>query len=118
MIPLTNNIYYLDKDLFDKIQNDFVLIDEKDWYQLYQNKSDNFFWRLDQHDKLQEQLFVRLINIDNWESFDDKSLRIDLLAKTRGFSHKNCIWKNCNNKRLIGLVHCAIHSYEEMGMRK
>jgi hypothetical protein len=118
MTKLTENIYYVDDKLFDKIQNEFVLIEEKDWYELYQNKADNSFWRLDKFDRLQQKCFVKLYSIDNWENFNDKDFRIELLAKSRGLSDKNCIWKNCNNQSLNGLVYCCKHAYEEMGIRK
>ena len=118
MTPLSENIYYLDNKLIDKIQNEFILIAEKGWYELHQNKNDKSFWRLDKFDKLQQQCFVKLSSNDNWENFNDKDFRIELLAKSRGLSDKNCIWKNCNDQSLNELVFCSRHAYEEMGIRK
>jgi hypothetical protein len=58
------------------------MVDDKDWYQLYQHKTNKTYWRLDKWDKYQEQFFVRLDKTDNWIDFDDKELRIELLLLT------------------------------------
>jgi len=73
---VTERIYYADKEILNTIKTDFDLIDDKGWYQLYQNKTDKTFWRLDKWDKHQEQFFVRLDNSENWIEFNDKEFRI------------------------------------------
>ena len=115
---LPNNIYYAQEEILDKIKADFNLIDDKDWHQLYQHKTDNTFWRLDKWDKYQTQFFVRIETLSNWVSFDDKELRIVLLLNTRGTSNEKCSWGNCNKSSLHGLAYCERHAYEEMGIRK
>jgi len=115
---MTERIYYADKEIINTIKTDFDLIDDKNWYQLYQNKIDKTFWRLEKWDKNQEQIFVRLDTSDNWIEFDDKEFRIILLLKSRGISDKKCIWKDCNKSSIQGLVYCERHAYEEMGIRK
>jgi hypothetical protein len=115
---VTERIYYADKEILNTIKTDFDLIDDKGWYQLYQNKTDKTFWRLDKWDKFQEQFFVRLDTSDNWIEFDSKEFCIDLLRKSRGISDKKCIWKDCTNFSLQGIVFCERHAYEEMGLRK
>jgi hypothetical protein len=115
---MIEKIYYADKELLDTIKTDFELIDDKGWYQLYQHKIDKTFWRLDKWDKYQEQFFIHLDSYDNWIDFDAKELQIELLLKTRGLTNKKCIWKDCDRLSLQGLVYCARHAYEEMGIRK
>lgn len=115
---MIDRIYYVNDEILSTIKTDFDLIDDKNWYQLYQHKIDKAFWRLDKWDKYQEQIFVRLDTSDDWIDFDDKELRIKLLLKTRGVSDKKCIWKDCNKSALQGLVYCERHAYEEMGIRK
>jgi hypothetical protein len=116
---LTDEIYYADPDVLDLIKNDFDLIDDKGWYQLYQDKEAKTFWRLDKWDKYQEQVFVKLTSIENWTDFDDSELRITLLQNTKGIDLSGkCIWNNCGNPTLKGLVFCGFHAYKEMGIRK
>lgn len=114
---MTDRIYYADKELINRIRTEFELVEEKGWYELYKNLSDKTFWRLDKWDKYQEQFFVRVDNVENWEEFDDKELRVQLLLKTRGTTDSKCIWNGCNNKTLIGLVYCERHAYE-FGIRR
>ena len=115
---LTKKIYYADKEILDLIQVGFDLIEKKTWYQLYQNKSDRSYWRLNEWDKYQEQFFVRLTTTENWQEFDDKELRIELLMETRGISDKICTWNNCSRLALQGMAYCERHAYEEMGIRR
>ena len=115
---MTERIYYADNALLDTIKTEFDLIDDKNWYQLYQNKTDKSFWRLDKWDKYQERFFVRLDTSDNWTGFDDKEFRILLLCKTRGTAGIKCIWKDCERFALKELAYCERHAYEEMGIRK
>lgn len=115
---LTEKIYYVNDDILFIIKTDFELITEKDFYQLYQYKVNRTFWRLDQWDKYQMQVFVQLDTIDDWVNYNDEELRISLLLKTRGIASEKCIWQHCNNRVLNGLAYCEKHAYREMGIRK
>ncbi|TXD75222.1 hypothetical protein [Algoriphagus ratkowskyi] len=118
MTELSEKIYYADQNILNRIESDFELIDRKDWYRLYRNKKDNSFWRLDEWDKYQEQLFVRLESTENWTAYDDKKLRMELLKHNRGTSDKKCIWKDCDRNALTEMAFCEFHAYTEMGLRK
>lgn len=118
MTDLPKKIYYVDRTILDLIQNGFMLVDKKDWYELYVNKSDNSFWRLDAWDKYQEQFFLKLESKENWTEFDGKELMMDLLLETRGTSDEVCVWKDCKKSALNGLAYCVRHAYEEVGIRK
>ena len=118
MTELKDKIYYTDKNILKIIESEFELIDQKNWYRLYQNKKDNSYWRLDEWDKYQEQFFVKLESIEKWSEFNDKTLRIELLKKSRGLSKDKCIWKDCEKKALNKIVYCENHAYNEMGIRK
>lgn len=115
---MTEKVYYVDENILGIIKLDFDLVDEEQWYQLYRHKIDKSFWRLDKWDKYQEQFFVNLETPDNWRTFDAKDLQIELLGKTRGTTDNTCIWKDCTNPAMQGLVFCERHAYEEMGIRK
>ncbi|MGQ7947149.1 hypothetical protein [Flavobacterium sp. WC2509] len=115
---LKENIYYVDDTILKRIDSDFELIEKKDWYRLYQNKTDKSFWRLDEWDKYQVQTFVKLKSVENWTEFNDEDLKIELLKKSRGLSIEKCNWKDCSKKALNNLVFCELHAYTEMGIRK
>ena len=114
----TKNIFYIDEEILKIIESEFDLIEKKSWYRLYQNKEDKSFWRLDEWDKYQVQLFVKLESIENWSEYNDQDLRINLLKENRGLSQEKCKWKDCNKKALNNLVFCELHAYTEMGIRK
>ena len=118
MTSFTEDIYYADNVLLERIKDEFHLIEAESWHELYQHKTDSSFWRLDVWDKYQQQFFVRLITTDNWTGYDDKELRIGLLLKTRNTTDEQCAWKDCNRPALKGLAICERHAYEEMGIRK
>lgn len=118
MTDLSEKTYYADQNILNRIESDFELIDRKDWYRLYRNKKDNSYWRLDEWDKYQEQFFVRLESTENWTSYDDKELRMELLKQHRGTTDKKCTWKDCDRKALTDMAICEYHAYTEMGLRK
>ncbi len=57
MTELTDKIYYAVQNILKRIESEFELIERKDWYRLYRNKTDNSIWRLDEWDKYQKQFF-------------------------------------------------------------
>ena len=118
MTELSENIYYVDQNILNRIELDFELIDRKDWYKLCLSKNDNSYWRLDEWDKYQEQLLVRLPSPDNWTTYDDRELRIDLLKRHHGTTDNKCIWKDCDRKALKDMAICEFHAYKEMGLRR
>lgn len=118
MTTLIDKIYYADQEILELIASDFDLLERKNWYELYQNKEDESYWRLDTWDKYQQRMFVRLESKDNWTDLDDKELRIELLLKTRGVSDHICIWNSCHRSALLDLAYCERHAYEESGIRR
>lgn len=118
MFTLNDKIYLVNEVLLKFIEANFVLIDQKDWYKLYKNLSDNSFWRLDVWDKYQEQFFIRLETSLNWFEFNDHELKIKWLKNSRGITNKTCIWKDCNKYSLKGILNCEFHAYTKMGIRK
>ena len=118
MTKLSDKIYYADQKILKRIELEFELIDRKNWYILYRNKTDNSYWRLDEWDKYQEQFFVRLESTENWTEYDDQKLRMKLLKKHRGTTDQICSWKDCDNNALTEMAICEFHAYTEMGLRK
>lgn len=118
MTELSEKIYYADQHILKRLESEFELIDRKDWYRLYRNKTDSSYWRLDEWDKYQQQFLVRLESTENWTEYDDQKLRIGLLKKYRGTTDQKCSWKGCENNALNEMAICEFHAYTEMGLRK
>ena len=118
MTELTDKIYYVDKNILKIIESEFELVDQKNWYRLYRNITDNSFWRLDEWGKYQEQFFVRLESTKNWTEYDGQKLRMELLKAYRGTTDQKCAWKDCDKNALIEMAICEFHAYTEMGIRK
>jgi hypothetical protein len=115
---LTESIYYAETSVLATINADFTFIEGAPWYELYQYKYDQSFWRLDRFDKLQEQFFLKLPTRDDWTNYNSQDLQIELLVKTRGLTTIPCIWEGCAKPTLQGLAFCERHAYVEMGIRK
>ena len=115
---LNENIYYVDVEILKRIESDFDLIEKKGWFRLYQNKEDKSYWKLDEADRLQIQIFVKLESTENWAEYNDQDLRINLLKENRGLANEKCKWKDCSKKALNNLMFCELHAYNEMGIRK
>ena len=118
MLKLSDRIYYVDDKILEIIQNDFIRVDKQGWYELFVNKSDGLFWRLDPYDKYQERFFIKLESKDHWTEYDEKDLVMDLILRKRGISNEECVWKDCEESALNGLAYCVRHAYEEVGVRK
>ena len=115
---IKENIFHVDEVIMKRIKSDFELIEKKNWYILYQNKADKSYWRLDEWDKYQIQVFVKLKSVKNWAEYNDEHLRINLLREQRGLSSEKCKWKDCSKKALNNLAFCEVHAYAEMGIRR
>ncbi len=115
---LKEKILYVDEIVLKRIESNFELIEKSGWYKLYQNKVDKSFWRLDEPEKYDLQMFVKLESVENWTDYNDQDLRIELLKEHRGLSSEKCKWKDCSKKALNNLVFCEFHAYKEMGIRR
>jgi hypothetical protein len=118
MPELNEPINYVNDEILSSIESDFDLIEQRNWYKLYQHKINKSFWRLDEWDKYQDQFFVRLESLENWFEQDDRELRMEWLKKFRGTTKSKCIWKGCDNLALKELTMCEYHAYLEMGIRR
>lgn len=115
---MTEKIFYADREIQEWLKTDFELIESKGWYLLYRNTADRSYWRMDQYDRLQHQVLVKLDTIESWDEFDDTELRIQLLRDTRGQGKEKCMWMQCERMRLQGLAYCERHAYKEGGIRR
>ncbi|MDQ6786373.1 MAG: hypothetical protein M3033_06085 [Acidobacteriota bacterium] len=73
---------------------------------------------MDKWDKLQTICAIKINFPKDWQNYDDKPDRVELLMNSRGgLSEAECIKANCQNKALKSLAYCLKHSYE-IGLRE
>lgn len=95
-----------------------TLIDNGTWIKLYSCQSCNQFWKVDNHDKYQTNLAIKLDNAQNWEDFDDFEIRKEFLCRSRdGYSSEGCRKLGCNKIALKSLAFCLDHAWE-IGLRE
>ena len=98
-----------------------TLVDEKDggWRNLYSCSDCGRYWQVDLIDKYQVNCAIRIDDPNNWQTFDDKPLRMQYVFDTRGgLSDEGCIVARCPNKALKSLAYCLEHAYDHASVRE
>jgi hypothetical protein len=82
------------------------------WVKLCRCSNCGQLWRIDEWDKYQVQVAIKVSEIDGWDSFDFKPLQLELLVNARGgLSKEPCAWANCSHTAVNGVAYCAEHLY-------
>ena len=103
------------------LMNHIELVDRKDggWLKLYECSICGRYWQVDVIDRLQTNCAIRIDDRADWQSFDDKPMRVQYLINSRGgLSDEECIMAGCKNKALTSLSYCPKHAYEDVGLRE
>jgi hypothetical protein len=75
-------------------------------------------WQIDEYDKYQAGLAIKVAEPGAWLTFDDRPVRKEYLIQRRGgLGTERCIWAGCSNTVLKDSAHCPDHAYEIMGAR-
>ena len=70
-------------------------------------------WAVDEWEKYQRQLAVKIPQREGWGSFDTMPLRREFLVQSRGgLTDEPCIWAGCGQPRVRGVVYCADHLWK------
>jgi hypothetical protein len=112
---------YFKADTSDRYFKKFQNIDWKDdaWVTLKQCPSCGQHWQLDEWDKYQTGLAIKIETPENWKTYDDTNVRVDFLIQNRGgFSDELCMWQGCSNKALKGLAYCPMCAFKKSGIRE
>ncbi len=89
------------------------------WIKLCKCSSCSQYWQVDEYDKLQTCLVIKIDNASVWNDFDDKEKRISFLIQSRGgFSGEKCNYAGCNGQSLKGLAFCPRCAFEKSSLRK
>ena len=88
------------------------LIEPGNWVRLCECPVCLQLWCVDEWDKLQVQLAIKLSDRDGWQGFDPTPLRKRFLLQARGGTvDEKCIWSGCDGRRVRGVVYCLDHLY-------
>jgi len=112
---------YFKADTSDLYFKNFQQIDWKHdaWVNLIKCPNCEQHWQIDEWDKYQTGLAIKIENPDCWKTYNDKKVRINFLIQNRGGpSDELCRWQACNNKALKGLAYCPMCAYDEIGIRE
>lgn len=83
------------------------------WVKLCRCESCGQLWRVDEWDKYQTQMAIKIPELAGWETYDAKPLELALLIESRGgLSEKQCLWAGCARLAVKGVVYCPEHLYE------
>ena len=94
------------------------LIDQTVWLTLQQCLNCKQLWQLDNIDRLQVNLAIKLNSDVNWRDFDDRPERLGHLISSRGgVSKEHCVMEGCNQHALKSLAHCPKHAFDHLGLR-
>ena len=89
------------------------------WVNLLRCSNCGQHWQVDEWDKYQIGISIKVNDPDKWEIFEDLSYRKDHLLRGRGgTTDEICVWQDCEEKQLIGSAYCPEHSFEIGGMRE
>lgn len=112
---------FIKADTSDSYFMQFNQIDWKDdaWVHLVKCSDCSQHWQIDEWDKYQTGLAIKIEKPERWKTYNDKKVRIEFLVQNRGgLSDELCAWQRCNNKSLKGLVYCPTCAYEKIGIRE
>ncbi len=98
----------------------FPLVDSKlqEWMTLVRCPDCGQHWQLDEWDKLQVILAIKVASPDEWLHWDDKECRVEYLVQSRGgLGDQACGWQGCTNEALKDMAFCPRCAYEKLGLR-
>jgi hypothetical protein len=112
---------FIKADTSDSYFKQFNQIDWKDdsWVKLVQYPDCSQHWQIDEWDKFQTGLAIKVKDPESWKAFDDRAIRVEFLIHNRGgLSETRCAWQGCGNKAIIGLAYCPLCAYEKAKIRE
>ena len=105
------DVFYLD-DGPKGFQKGLKEIDAKNWMRLFECPKCKALWVIDEWEKYSWQVASRIESRNDWSTTVPEEKRKNLLLKSRGgTTDEECIWKDCNKKRVKGVVYCIDHLY-------
>jgi hypothetical protein len=89
----------------------FRQADVAHWRALLQCPTCGQLWAVDEWDKYQIQLAVKIADAEDWAA-SDEALRKEYLARSRGENTAaHCMWSGCKKNQLNDSSYCVDHLY-------
>lgn len=101
------------------LDNNLTPIDRTAWLTLQKCENCDQLWQLDNIDRLQTNLAIKLDTNVEWRDFDDRPYRYQYLIDSRGgLSEEICIMEGCQQKSLKSLAHCPFQAFDYLGLKE
>jgi len=100
------------KQLYPK----FETIESADWCSLLRCPDCGQLWAVDEWDKYQVQLAIKLLGVIEWQQDNISRRKAFLLRSRGGYESGKCFWMSCAGRQIKGSAYCLDHSYA-VGMR-
>jgi hypothetical protein len=98
------------------ILSELTLVTHRNWRKLYRHKGDGSHWIIDDEGKHGVQFLHRVKDLDEWmtedHSAEEKALVLERLG---GEGDETCIWVDCSERAIRGIVYCVHHLYANGG---
>jgi hypothetical protein len=89
-----------------------------DWVRLFRCSDCEQLWRIDEWDKYQNQIAIKIPTTREWELFDSSAHVKQLILQSRGGeTNEICRMARCNRAAVMGVAFCIDHLYDT-GARK
>ena len=105
--PATQRVDRMIRQLFPE----FDYVDTANWKALLRCRHCAQLWAVDEWDKYQIQLAVKITDEVDWQTSDEAYRKAHLTQSRGGTGNANCMWSDCSNKQLKGSAYCVDHLY-------
>lgn len=95
----------------ERLYPGFQVVASTGWRLLLRCPSCGQLWKMDEYDKYQTQLAMKVSNAPDWDTDDTIERKAYLLASRGGLGTDVCGWIDCPNTQLRGSAYCVDHLY-------
>lgn len=96
---------------------EFEHLSAGNWKSLLRCPSCSQLWAVDEWDKYQTQLAVKVENPDRWQDDDEAHRKTFLIQSKGGLASEPCMWAGCAKLRVKDTAYCVDHLYA-VGVRE
>ena len=102
---------------FNSMEN--VETKSNDWVHLKKCPYCNQYWQVDEHEKYQNGLAIKVNSPEYWHNSSDFEIRKNAMIKNHGgLSDNTCKWESCNQLAMCDMAFCAKCAYTQQKFRE
>lgn len=95
-----------------------VAVKSAGWVRLLRCADCGQHWQVDDWDKYQDALAIKIDTPDGWQELNDEKYRLEFIVQNHGgLGDDTCQWHGCANRTLKDMAFCPRCAYENMGLR-